>query len=193
MRSVQLARGVLVEHLGNGVLVVVPGQDQAVRLTGEAAVTLSQISSGQVVDPTRLVVRELAARGIITLSGFSRRGLIRAGVIGASAGIAAIAMPNAAMAASSECVNGGAGSYRDYGFGRTAFRWDAPDTGPQTSADFTDLSLSTGETISADGWTNGNGLDWNGVFSGLVGGNPVTGEFDYKGTCYQVTFSLLVI
>jgi hypothetical protein len=105
--NVRIARGVIVETVGAELLVVVPGTLEALRLTGEAAATLSKIRTGMWVDPTKPEVAELMSRGIVEMPGISRRGLVKAGAIGAGAGIAVMAMPAATFASSGiEYLNG---------------------------------------------------------------------------------------
>ena len=100
MKSVRLAKGVVTEQVGGDLLVVVPGNFDVLRLTGEAASTLSKIQSGVGIDLTSPVLRELFARGIVVNPGISRRGLITSGAIGAGAGIAVLALPGIAAASS---------------------------------------------------------------------------------------------
>jgi hypothetical protein len=99
-----LAPGAVIEPVGDDVMVMVPGNTDIRRISGPAADTLRTIAAGQPVDPSAPTVRELANQGIIQTPGMSRRGLIRAGAIGAGAGIAVLAMPSVAAAAS---VGGG--------------------------------------------------------------------------------------
>jgi hypothetical protein len=96
----QLVSGVVVEQVGDDVLVVVPGTTEALRLSGEAAKTVLTIQAGESVSSSDPVVGELVARGVVEVPGLSRRGLIRAGAVGAGAGIAVLAMPSVAAASS---------------------------------------------------------------------------------------------
>ena len=100
----QLVSGVVVEQVGDDVLVVVPGTTEALCLSGEAAETVLTIQAGQSVSSTDPVVGELVARGVVEVPGLSRRGLIRAGAVGAGAGIAVLALPSVAAASSVENV-----------------------------------------------------------------------------------------
>lgn len=100
MKSAQLAKGVVLEQVGSDLWVVVPGRLDVLRLTGEAALMLSKIQSGVGVDLTSPVARELISLGIVEIPGISRRGLIKAGAIGAGAGIAVMALPGIAAASS---------------------------------------------------------------------------------------------
>ena len=96
----QLVSGVVVEQVGDDVLVVVPGTTEALRLSGEAAKTVLTIQAGESVSSSDPVVGELVARGVVEGPGLSRRGLIKAGAIGAGAGIAVLALPSVAAASS---------------------------------------------------------------------------------------------
>ena len=96
----QLVSGVVVEQVGDDVLVVVPGTTEALCLSGEAAETVLTIQAGQSVSSSDAVVGELVARGVVEVPGLSRRGLIRAGAVGAGAGIAILALPSVAAASS---------------------------------------------------------------------------------------------
>ena len=99
-KTLTLAPGAVIEPVGNDVMVMMPGNTDILRISGPAADTLRTIVAGQPVDPSTPTVLELADQGIIQTSWMSRRGLIRAGAIGAGAGIAVLAMPTAAAAAS---------------------------------------------------------------------------------------------
>lgn len=190
-----IAPGVVVERLGDVLLVIVPGSSEVISLSGHAAEVLLKVTAGHKVDPLEPALKQLLKLGVLTTPSVSRRGLVKAGAFGAGVGVAIMAMPGVAVASSS-CLDGGSGTYRNYGGGLTAFRWNAPDY--PTPLPHGAIELSNGETISPDGYTTDSGLeivglDWVGTFSGLGGGNPVTGEFSYGQACYRVTFSLIVL
>jgi hypothetical protein len=103
MTEVVLSPGVIVEHVGGELLVVVPGHTDVVKLTGGVAKVLEDIRAGKPVDLSAPAVSDLVALGIVSTPGVSRRGLIKAGAIGAGAGIAVLAMPGVAAAASDSC------------------------------------------------------------------------------------------
>jgi hypothetical protein len=112
MKKVSLSPGVVVEEVGNGVLVMVPGSQDVVSLSGRAAEVVRSVQSGfSVVDDS--LVAELAGLGVVEVSGISRRGLIKTGAIGAGAGIAVLAMPG--VAAASSGPTGDSGSTGDSG------------------------------------------------------------------------------
>jgi len=106
MNTPHLAPGVLIEQVGDDLLVVTPDGLNTLRLTGQAAAVMSRIQAGQPIDFNTPIVQDLAERGIIALPGMSRRGLIKAGAIGAGAGIAVLAMPSVAAASSGEGLTG---------------------------------------------------------------------------------------
>jgi len=112
VNSPRIAHGVLIERVGEELVVVVPGSNEAIRVTGETAVTLTHIQSGAQVDTRSIAMRELLELGVIEVPGFSRRGLIAAGAVGAGAGIAVLAMPGVAAASSDplDNVDGDGGS-----------------------------------------------------------------------------------
>jgi hypothetical protein len=104
----RVAQGVVVEEMGNELVVMVPGSTQVLSLTGAAAETVRKSRSGEIV-LVNAVTDELASAGVLESSAFSRRALIKAGAIGAGAGIAVLALPAAAAASSGP--NGGTDGY----------------------------------------------------------------------------------
>lgn len=149
---VKIARGVIVETVGAELLVVVPGTLEALRLTGEAASTLAKVQAGIKVDPTSPEAAELMSRGIVEIPGISRRGLIKAGAIGAGAGIAVLAMPSAAFASSGisgiEYLNGE--YYDGFGIGilQSATRLTDNWPSPQPSSNAADVSALLVDGVS---------------------------------------------
>jgi hypothetical protein len=107
MSRVGLASGVVVEELGGDLMVMVPGSTEVLTLSGDAAESVRLVQSGSRV-ATDAVVSDLLRLGVFETSGLSRRGLIKAGAIGAGAGIAVMAMPGVA-AASSGSTSGSSG------------------------------------------------------------------------------------
>jgi hypothetical protein len=99
----ELVEGVVLEQVGDDLLVAVPGSLETLRLTGDVANTLRALHSGVAVDCVGSDINDLIKLGVVAdRSTVSRRGLIRAGAVGVGAGIAVLAMPSAA-AASSRC------------------------------------------------------------------------------------------
>lgn len=109
-RDVSLAAGLVVETVGEDLLVLVPRSAEAIRLTGSAAEIVSALQAGGSVSDATPGVDELKALGIVTVgSGLSRRVLLRGGAIGLGSVAAVLAMPTAA-AASSVGGSGGGGT-----------------------------------------------------------------------------------
>jgi hypothetical protein len=100
MKKATVTPGVLVEHVGDDLMVIVPGNSDVISLSGRPAAVLVDVQAGREVDPSEPALKALSDLGIVTSPGMSRRGLIKAGAIGAGAGIAVLAMPNVAAASS---------------------------------------------------------------------------------------------
>jgi transcription elongation factor len=180
--TLTLAPGAVIEPVGEDVMVMMPGNTDILRISGPAADTLRTIVAGQPVDPSTSTVLELANQGIIFPSGMSRRGLIRAGAIGAGAGIAVLAMPTAAMAASSAPTV--SGTWLSIGFQTWAFR---VDSGGFPAADDT-LTLA-----GTDNFGVSPGTQWSSTDDGRFGPlqeQDITGTFvdSSTGDVYNVTF-----
>jgi hypothetical protein len=125
--------GVVAQRVGQELVVLIPGRAEVVKLTGEAAEVFLDIQAGRTVQASDDIVSGLEAQGVIEIPGLSRRGLIKAGAIGAGAGIAVMAMPSVAAAASpSSTFEGEAywgwlsfGNNGNYDTGTLRFRVDA--------------------------------------------------------------------
>jgi hypothetical protein len=102
---VRLVFGVLVEQVGDDLMVVVPGRSDVMRLSGHTADIVHDVVSGTSVHVEDPAVADLIDLGILTSPGLSRRGLIKAGAISAGAGVAVLAMPGVAAASSDEPTN----------------------------------------------------------------------------------------
>jgi hypothetical protein len=100
-----VSRGVVCERVGDELMIVVPGHAEVVKLKGEAADVFLDVQAGRTPHASGNLTSELEALGIIEASGMSRRGLIKAGAIGAGAGIAVLAMPSVAAASSDSVVD----------------------------------------------------------------------------------------
>ena len=190
-KTMTLAPGAVIEPVGDDVMVMTPGNTDILRISGPAADTLRTIVAGQPINPLAPTVIELADQGIISTSGMSRRGLIRAGAIGAGAGIAFLAMPTAAMASSSgPSPFVGTGTYR-LGQVTPSERWDFTIV----KTDFPDVGLFdySGLTIGGTTYGGGGGTEFQtwASFDGPYSGN-VIGTFtdEDTGDVYTVTFTL---
>jgi len=105
--SMSIAPGVIVEMVGDDVVVMVPGSTEVIRLSGDSAHTIRAIHAGDVSVLPSHTVTELMERGIlISRAGMSRRGVLKAGAIGAGAGIAVLTMPSVAAASSPGTTTG---------------------------------------------------------------------------------------
>jgi len=102
MKKATVTRGVIVERVGEELMVVIPGNSDVVSLSGRPAEVLADVQAGKDVDPTEPALQTLSDLGIVTSPGMSRRGLIKAGAIGTGAGIAVMAMPSVAAASSQQ-------------------------------------------------------------------------------------------
>jgi len=105
LHSVWVSSGVISERVADSLLVILPGRTDAVRLTGHPAELFLDIQAGNKIDVSDPAVADLIDLGILQASRMSRRGLIKAGAIGVGAGIAVMALPSVAAAASQVVVN----------------------------------------------------------------------------------------
>ena len=109
-QGLRLAAGVVVENMGATVLVMIPGQHDVLTLTGPAADVVNAFVAGQPVSTDLESEVELLLSAGVLISPMSRRNLLRAGAIGAGAGIAVLSMPSVAAASSpGGGTSGGAG------------------------------------------------------------------------------------
>jgi hypothetical protein len=102
MKKATVTPGVIVERVGDDLMVVIPGNSDVVSLSGRPAEVFVDVQEGREVDPSEPALETLSELGIVTSPGMSRRGLIKAGAVGAGAGIAVMAMPGVAAASSEE-------------------------------------------------------------------------------------------
>lgn len=191
-----LAPGVVVETVGEEVLVYSPGTTDVVVLSGQAAMTVRAITCGQPVDSSDSAFYDLVDRGIIArTSGFSRRGLLKAGAIGTGAGIAVISMPSVAAASSDNGAaivsRGWFGPDQNSNFGFELHREDNPDTFPPAGSLPNDLNVQisvVGQALSfqatfvrAD-FIFFTGLQPSPAFSGTLTGNMTIDGVEYSVT-----------
>ena len=113
-QGLRLATGVVVENMGATVLVMIPGQHDVLTLAGPAAEVVKAVVEKQYVSQDlEPEVEVLLSVGVLA-SPMSRRNLLRAGAIGAGAGIAVLSMPSVAAASSpGGGPSGGAGGDDD--------------------------------------------------------------------------------
>ena len=113
--DIRLVPGVFVERVGDDVVVLVPGRDESLRFSGDHANTVDAISRGDTRGVDAEIFDQLVQFGVVIAPGLSRRGLVRAGAIGAGAGIALLSLPGVAAASSGPtCENPDfVGNYED--------------------------------------------------------------------------------
>jgi hypothetical protein len=207
-RKFRLVDGVIVELVGDDALVMMP-ESYLLSLRGEAATLVRHIFLGRAVDSHHPVLSELLELGIVqTIEGVTRRELIKAGGIGAGAGIAFIALPGAAAASSvvREPLNGYFYPTSDepttWRFEISATRGvENPFPSPVPSTDRNDISELTLLSGGSFDWVNvglvpdedpgEEYVTWgDAVVEPLVG---VQGNFSWRGSdgvtrYFQVTF-----
>jgi hypothetical protein len=133
MAEYSLTPGVLIERVGDDLMVIVPGKDDFVRLSGHVAGVLLDIQAGRRVTRDDLALLHLIELGVVVAPGISRRGLIRAGSVGVATGVAVMALPAVAAASSGSCFspssfNVGVGLYdNDDGYEYLTVNFDRPN------------------------------------------------------------------
>jgi hypothetical protein len=100
VKNLSLSPGVIVERVGDDLMVMVPGNTEVVKLSGASAAVLLDVQAGTPVSSADPGMSDLIGAGIVLTPGVSRRGLLKTGAIGAGAGVALLAMPGVAAAAS---------------------------------------------------------------------------------------------
>jgi len=186
--------GVIIEHIDSEAMVLLPGSTSVLRLTSDQANTLRAIESDQSSAVSIQEVQSLIDAGIVTTHpAMSRRNLIKAGAIGAGAGIAVMAMPAVAAASSGPVEL-------------------APPPEPVEVGDFTFIVLTdNGVTVGqvgildqknapppadlTEGTLKGGGLSqtykffaqddfWVSIGTGIIPLPPETLEYEVEGTVY---------
>lgn len=99
MNRIALASGVVVEDLGSSVLVFLPGLPQVLTLTGESAEVIRLFHDGAPIQQSK-EVEDLIDLGVLSAPVLSRRGFVKVGGIGITAGAALVALPGVAAASS---------------------------------------------------------------------------------------------
>lgn len=193
--SLSVMPGVIVERVGDDLMVIVPGNTDVVSLSGRPAEVFLDVKAGRKVDPTDPAIRDLVDLGILAATGLSRRGLIKAGAIGAGAGIAILAMPSVAAAAS---VTGAAGIYQVVG-SDVQFRVPLNELGGlSTPGESRDLSVdslgisgqgSPGDDGTYAYWTGFGAAPASGTLTGTVDGFPLSGYVSIPTTFTPGSFT----
>jgi len=97
----RLASGVVVEDVGNDVLVFLPGSSEILRLSGEPAEFLRSVVAGRApVSVDSGVLHRLSELGVLGSPAISRRHFVGTTALGVGAGFSLMALPQAAAAAS---------------------------------------------------------------------------------------------
>ena len=126
-KKLAIASGVIIEHVGDDLVVFTKQSTEAVKLTGYVAHTVVAIRDGSAVDVSSSSVNDLVELGIVESSGVSRRSLITAGAVGAGAGIAMLSMPAAAAASSNTNGSDSNGSTNQFTILFATWRLDSPN------------------------------------------------------------------
>jgi hypothetical protein len=211
--DVSLVAGLVVERVGDDLMVIVPGNSDVVSLSGRPAEVLSDVEAGRQVDSTNPALLDLVDLGIVSAPGLSRRGLIKAGAVGVGVGVASLALPTAAFASSAnrDSITGiysMAGEGNPWGF--LVLKDDVSAGTPET------LTLTVGGTAFQSSALTGSGSAvWTTTSSAAVSFNDiywlhgvtvsgallaavfadspedVSGSFSSGGTTYDVTYSFI--
>jgi hypothetical protein len=204
--ALSIAPGVIIEHVGSDVVVMVPESTEVNKLSGDAAQTIRAIQAGDVSVLPSETVSELVDRGIVvSQGGMSRRGLIKASAIGAGAGIAVMVMPSVAAASSVNIIELNGLIYGSNAWSFEIQRGEAPglsfpeDPLPSNSLnDVSDLTVSLGGNdvviprVSAGFSGSFPFITWDNSLN-TDPGAQVIGEFTWLGAdgvlrYYRVTF-----
>lgn len=197
----RIADGVIIEDLGDEVLLTAPGSGQAIRVSAEGREVIDSVRSGVAVDSGRPIVAQLVDAGVLTSSAvISRRGLVRVGAVGAVAGVGVFAMPTAALASSSQSVALGPGYLaqwyytledggltRKYVFDLSGDFSDRPNEAPSS---LSALDTTTEPPVSWSA-TGSGAVEWRLLHSGSIDfPSTIDGTFTWGETLYSVTFNL---
>jgi hypothetical protein len=141
-----LADKLLIEKVGEEILVLHADSLESLRLTGEAAKIVEELQeNGRSTLPESDAATELLSAGILETeqpSGLSRRSVLKSGAIAVGAGVASLALPSAAYAASVAYVE-------------VTGEW-APFLDPTTGATFANQVLDWPDGLGSSG---GGGTD----------------------------------
>jgi hypothetical protein len=196
-----IASGVIIERVGDDLVVFVPGSAETVKLTEPAADAVVAIQAGQRVDTDTAIVSDLVDLGIIEASGISRRGLITAGALGAGTAIAVLSLPTAAAASSGLNLNGRWTT--DVLADNPVIRFNINDSTPGgwptvvPSTDGTTIGPLTvnGESFAAENFSFEEGdeqfIVWDSDFPGAEESESTVfvGTFTWNATPFTVTFT----
>ena len=196
----KLADGVVIEHVGEDLMVMVPDASQMYRFTGDARDVVINVQA-QLPTPSEHqgLTDELVHLGVLTSAHPNRRSVLRGIGIGAGAGILALSMPGVAAASSSPHAGGGAVVQGatfdpvDTGGGVLLLRFSAPSPGSGTPSALTIANPPANNVDSSIPFArvSGQSIEWDQTtFSGaIVPSWTIEGSFEQGGVTYQVTFS----
>lgn len=191
----EIAPGVLVEDVGSDCVVCVPDTTDVVSLSGEVADTLRQIRLGIPGNYNANTLSQLVSLGIIhSPSDISRRGVVRAGLIGVGVGIATLSLPSVAAASS---AGEGPGPYSVSGVAFVLV--PPPDTLARFSLEITpaDIPPGTAGTVTLSGGGDPIPVTYNdGGFGGALAfrSETITGlgilSTAFSGLTHTLRFSV---
>lgn len=187
MMKYSLTAGVIVERVGDDLMVVLPGNSDVVSLSGRPAEMLLDVKTGRKVDSSDPALRDLVDLGIVSAPGLSRRGLIKAGAIGAGAGIAVLSMPGVAAASSQTSA---AGIYQNTG-ADVQFRVPLSELGALGTVGLPgrELTIASLEIIGQGSpGDDGTFAYWTGFGKAPVSGT-ITGVISREAVSVNVTFT----
>jgi hypothetical protein len=210
-----ISPGLISEHVGQDVLVLLPGARESLCLTGEAAKAFLAIEAG--LDPAPFgqeALDGLVGRGVISHGnsrGISRRALVGGGVVGLGAGAIALSLPTVAAAVSGVPVSGiyatanDGGNPPQQGVALQVLGFDFPDDfgfggpeSPNRPSDLTVTGFGTPVPLSLFDATGDlhppEKIEWflpedppPAPFAGYTA--TLTGRFTWAGTTYVATFT----
>ena len=95
-----LATGVVIERVGDDLVALIP-EAKVVTLTGQAADVVGRVMAGEDVEPSNEAVVALVDAGVLTApAGLTRRKVMQLGAVATGVGVATLALPSVAAAAS---------------------------------------------------------------------------------------------
>lgn len=183
--NLSLGSRVLVEQVGDEVFAVLPDGGRVVRLSGVDAQTVLDVRDGKVLHPGEVEVSHLIDIGVLSRPHFSRRGFLKAGVVGASAGIAIVSLPSVAVASSEINL---AGSHENLG---EAYQFKILPPGPLPDGDPSTLTVEgVGDFDYSERYQEG-WISWVGDPSDYLTYDQdqvYYGTFTWGGRSYRVRF-----
>lgn len=186
-----LARGVVIENVGDHTLVLVGSPPQVVRLSPGAAELLLLIQQNRGNDFKQTApLGELVELGVVedtSPATLSRRGVIKISAVAGATGLSAVLLPTAAAASSETSPFDLTGTY-EYFSGNVILRLDP---GPVTKAEAGTLTLLSGFDNFGGSDAQWQTFDFSMPTSDqtlLSNGDPLVGTFTFDGNEYTVTF-----